>query len=245
MPNKSLERSFLVRVDECGQDGRASLSTLLNYCQESAWQHAESLGLGREKLLSDGVAWVMTRLRVQIVAYPEPGDLVTVYTWPSAKDRYVAYRDFVLSGPNGELGRCTTAWVHMDIHERRMVLLESCDSMMKNPLARALEFTTRAVPRLRGSDRSMKFVTRRADLDVNGHVNNTRYVDYALESVPGHVSSQVFLREMDVSFRHECMAHEKIESLSQENTEKNGWIHMLKRLSDDTELIRAVTFWSS
>ncbi|MGE4291349.1 MAG: acyl-[acyl-carrier-protein] thioesterase [Desulfovibrio sp.] len=236
--------AFTVRVDECGPDGRAGIGTIGNYLQEIAWRHATLLGYGREDLLEKNVAWVMTRMRIQMDGYPLPGEEIRVLTWPSAKDKHLAYRDFRISDANDQMmGRCTTAWAYMDIAERKMVSFHEDGAPMPYSGERSLEFERRSVSRMKDAEHSVGLTSRRSDMDVNGHVNNVHFIEWALESVPDAWLEDFFLREMDISFRQECQAHEQLTSFCAQNGSEMELLHMLKRDADGVEMARISTLW--
>jgi Acyl-ACP thioesterase len=244
MEENNCRTTFTVRVDECGPDGKAGIGTIGNYLQEMAWRHATMLGYGREELLRKNVAWVMTRMRILMDRYPLPGQGVAILTWPSAKDKHLAYRDFFIFDERGEvIGRCTTAWAHMDIAERKMVSFQEEGAPLSYTEDRSLEFEKRAVPRLKSPEFEVGLVSRRSDIDMNGHVNNVHFIEWALESVPLELSATSFLREMDISFRQECQAHEALKSSCGRNGSENEWLHSVKRDNDGAELARVSTVW--
>lgn len=244
MATERLEASFTVRVDECGTDNRVGIGAVGNYLQEIAWRHATLLGYGREALLERNVAWVMTRMRLCMARYPGPGETLRLETWPSARDRHLAYRDFRLYDAAGEiLGRCTTAWANMDVAARRMAPFEEHGEPMPYTGERSLEFERRAVPKLREPEHAQRMVSRRSDLDVNGHVNNVHFVEWALESLPQEWIDGHRLREVDISFRQECHPHTPLTSLCASGGEDGEWLHLLRRDADDVELARVSTLW--
>ncbi|MGE4469441.1 MAG: acyl-[acyl-carrier-protein] thioesterase [Desulfovibrio sp.] len=235
--------SFRIRVDECGPAVQARLGTLANYLQEMAWNHAELLGYGRESLLEANVAWVMTRMRLRLERALLPGTDIRIRTWPSGRDKYLAYRDFVImDGGGDEVGRCTTAWAHMDLEERRMVPLQESAPFPVDAY-RSLLFEGRTVPRLRSAEYSAEIISRRSDLDVNGHVNNVHFMEWALESVPHFWVEAHDFYEMDISFRQECLAQETLSSFCVVNEDKKQLLHCVKRCRDDVELVRVRSYW--
>lgn len=243
VPNHFLEGKFVARVDECGPDGRVRISSIVNYHQEMAWRHAEILGYGRQALLTTNRAWVLTRMRLVLSRALGPGETLQIRTWPSGRDKYLAYRDFVAWSDDGEeVCRCTTAWAHMDVTKRKMVSLHETAPFPKDA-DRSLTFTTRTIPKVREGTHSVAIVSRQSDLDLNGHVNNVHFVEWGMESVPRFWHETHFFCEMDITFRHECLSNEDITSSCVLDETKSSVLHVVKRDIDGVELARMHSIW--
>lgn len=244
MDDNRYKAAFRTRVDECGPDGLVWIGAIGNYLQEVAWNHATLLGYGREDLLRKNAAWVMTRMRIKMERYPSLGQNIHVLTWPSARDKYLAYRDFVLSDDVGEiLCQCTTAWAHMDIEARKMVSFQEDGAPLPYTGERSLTFESRSIQRLRDPEFRAEVISRRSDLDVNGHVNNVHFIEWALESIPQERFNEYILSELDISFRHECHAGERLLSVCSQNGTENELLHLVSREKDAMELARVRTCW--
>ena len=63
-----------------------------------------------------------------------------------------------------------------------------------------------------------------SDTDVNGHLNNTRYVDLACDAAELHLRPHgVFLQELEISYVDECFAGETI---SLYRGKKDGYLYI-------------------
>lgn len=107
-----------------------------------------------------------------------------------------------------------------------------------------------------------KQVARRADMDMNGHINNVTYLAWALETVPEDVYGSMTLSEVEIDYKSECLAGHAVECLAAPTTREKGtstadrkapadasgaraFVHMLRRCDDERcyELVRARTTW--
>ncbi|MBT8406366.1 MAG: hypothetical protein KJP05_02830 [Deltaproteobacteria bacterium] len=59
----------------------ATLVVLCQFMQESAWNHAEHLGLGFSHLSKMDFIWILSRQLLKIYSYPKWGDMIQVHTW--------------------------------------------------------------------------------------------------------------------------------------------------------------------
>ena len=106
------EYSWAVRTYECGPDGAATMASVCNWLQEAASLNAEALAFSKSNFESAGenISWVLTRLKVKMSRFPKWGETVSILTFPRGGRRIVAWRDFVLTGANGEELVCRKLW---------------------------------------------------------------------------------------------------------------------------------------
>lgn len=212
------EYEFRVRTYECGPDGVASLPTLCNYLQEAASIHAESLKFSKSNFDAEhlNISWVLTRMRVQVKRYPKWEDTVKVLTFPRSVRKIVAYRDFVLTLPDGSpLAVATSEWMMIDLAKRRAVAIPSIVSENLNIVRTPVLGETPFAPKLRYPDpvpagESRKtFTATRSCIDLNGHVNNVRYLEWMLEAAPEPKDGDR-VTDLEVVFRSETFVGDPV-----------------------------------
>lgn len=206
---KTYEETFKVRSSEVTPDGRARMASVCEWLQETAGNHALLLNFDISQLNQKKLTWVLHRLHVQIDRYPEWRDEVTIRTWPSAGDTLRAYRDFVILDSKGEeLGRSLSYWLMLNMETRRPVRMprEVLD-MAPSDVSHVLDIKEDRLTFKGEPDLSKTYAVRRSDLDINRHVNNVKYVEWALESMPEDQAT-----EIDIEFRSECRLGDQIHS---------------------------------
>ncbi len=75
--------------------GKMTFSAISRYLQETAWKHADNLGIGFEKALELNQIWVVMRLLIKMQKFPDWGEQIRLETWPRGVDGFWAYRDFL------------------------------------------------------------------------------------------------------------------------------------------------------
>jgi acyl-ACP thioesterase len=209
--------TFAVPAAAGEDDSRlARLLAVLDAMQETAGRHAEILGVGVRDLHAKGLTWVLARLHVRISQVPLAGQAVHIATWPSGRHRLFAVREFKLSDATGsEILRATSAWALMNMETRRPVRLDPHlpvftghpEHMVDDefaPLPTLLPVPAGGRPPVGIPGASpARFNAVAADIDINDHVNNTVYLDWALRAVPGDVRAREPLA-MEASFLGEA-----------------------------------------
>lgn len=239
---------FRVRSYETDPLGRLHTPILCKLLQEVAVAHAEILGVGVESLISGGVAWVLSRLHLEMEkTWPTADDEILIVTWPDAANRLYTERKFEIFGPSDRrIGRVSTLWLVIDLKRRRPVRLPP------QVIDRLKEHEIDPEPRRFGElpepapiERELGFTVRRSDLDLADHVNNTSYVEWAIEAVPDEVWNGRDLAELEIHFLSECHHGQVVVSRSQniERGDVSEIRHQLIRESDGVEVARALTLW--
>ncbi|MFQ5570530.1 MAG: acyl-[acyl-carrier-protein] thioesterase [Rhodothermales bacterium] len=243
---------FRVRAYETDPHGLASIQTLCNYFQEAAGKHARAYGVSIDQLLEHDLTWVLSRLRVHIEAAPVWGDTVRLETWPAGVEGLYAMRDFIFYTVSDEehtprcVGRGTSAWLVVDVHRKRPVRVPpSITEIILPERERALPdaFTKlRPPPR---AEHEARFRVRYSDLDINQHVNNVRYAEWAVESVPDAILHDYRLRDLDLQYRAETTFGDTVIAQAQQAPPGDAPVfdHQLLREHDGRTVALAQTHW--
>jgi len=189
---------------------RLKLSQILNYIQQAAGDHCALLGTHREALMKKGLFWVVLRHRVQITRLPKTGETLKVQTWPMPTTRTAFPRSTVAYDAQGnECFRAISLWVLMDAQSRAMVLPGKTDVTVDGALLGSeLAAPGSIVPRplTNTNNRTIRFT----DLDVNGHMNNCRYLDWVTDILPGNFHGQNLPREFTICYLSEATESETL-----------------------------------
>lgn len=190
----------------------ATLPVLCQFMQESAWRHAENMGFGFSYLKDQDFVWVLARQNVKMNAFPKWGDTIKIETQPLGVEKLFFFREFRLSDANGNsLGYATTAWFIMDLNKRRPQRPNKYFGDRLNKLGLA---TFEKPAKLEADDApeySGKIKAGYSDLDVNGHVNNVRYLGWFLDALPLEFLKSHFIREMAINYLAEAQYGEELE----------------------------------
>ena len=190
--------------------GRLLPSKILYLMQEVAGIHFAQLSMDYESLAQRGLFWAITRNKVQITRLPMRGEKLRLETWPMPTTRVAYPRSIVAYDEAGdEVFRSITLWVLMDLNKRSMILpgksgIEVAGTLRGNELAAPLGLPAKAL-----SNRSSRCV-RFTDLDRNGHMNNTKYMDWIWDLLPSGFHGQHSLREFTVCYLSEAREDQEL-----------------------------------
>ncbi len=203
------------RVDSRDVDlwGQCRPSALLGILQEAATQAALELGAsGPEIRAKYNCLWMVTRSRVELEAPLRWNDLVTVKTWHRGASGASTYRDFDLFRDGKPIGQGTTVWVMVDVDSRklfRMRELKEFQGTDGGELCKNVKL--HRIPMPEHFDQRICRELHYSDTDINGHVNNIHYADFACDSLHlERLGQGKFVRSLQIGYVNECRAGETI-----------------------------------
>jgi len=228
--------------------GTASVLALADYFQEAAGHHAAELGVSMQDLLAEGRAWVLAHFRLEIDRLPEWNEEITIETWPSGLERLFATREVVfLDGDGSTLAQGTSAWLVIDTERRRPMRPPAALYDIEPPDRPApLDANLDDLPAPDRADRDQRFSVRYHDLDLNRHVNNVRYLEWALETLPPSVLDERRCTGLALQFEAEATLGDPIRATAQiDNNEGPLRVrHRLAHADTDASLAHATTTWA-
>ena len=188
---------------------RLRTSRLFELLQEAAIAHTEQLGMGREMTLDRGLLWVVTMHSAEIRRMPEYDETIRVQTWPGETMHVLFPRYYRLETAQGEeLLRSSALWMLVDEKSRRFVFPERHGisiSGVKTPWEHPLP--TAPLPLPCSGERA--FTVPYSYVDLNGHMNNTRYFDLAEDCIPAAAEGRM-LRAVQAEYKAEALLGENL-----------------------------------
>lgn len=197
-------QTFPINDNAVDRYGRLKPSMILFYAQEVAGRHCNLISMDYDSLAGKGMFWAIIRQRVQITRLPNRDEIIRVETWPMPNTRSAFPRSVVAYDENGdEVFRTISLWVLMDIRTRSMILpgksgLVIPGTLRGNELAPPGSLSPRVLVNHRR--RTVCYT----DLDRNGHMNNTRYLDWIDDLFPSAFHENHTVRELTVCYLSEA-----------------------------------------
>jgi acyl-ACP thioesterase len=210
--------------------------------QEIAWEHANILGFGYERLKKENQFWVLSRLHVKINRRPEWRELFNLETWSRGTDGFYGYRDFNFTDrENNSIIQSTSSWLILDQNTRRIVRL---NNFKEFPEYSESSFGSNPV-RLKPphSDEKLKFSpVLFNEIDINQHFNTGRYIERITDSYSFDFHESYEISELEVNFLKEGMPDDML-AVKKEKVDELTHICSVIRESDKADLIIARIVW--
>ncbi len=210
------EHKTLIDTRDVDGRGHCRPSALLGHLQEAATLAAEGRGFGRDMLMARyGAFWMLARLWYRVERPIRWGEELTIHTWHRGGKGASMYRDFDLYVQGERVGEAVSVWVLVQLADRKMLRLsqvpelEGTEGGERN---KNIQLNKLRMPE------NMQLTERRlmhySDTDINAHVNNTRYADFACDAIHAEgLGEGQFIREMQLGYHAECRPGEVIDLL--------------------------------
>lgn len=202
---KLWQREYILRAGDFDKFDSIKPSAVLDLFQDAAGQHAEELGVGFNALLEREYLWVLTRVKFKILSAPSRYQTVVVKTWPLPPNRLNYRREYCIENQNGKkLVIGSSEWVIIHSSERRLLSVPDLysftdgfceDVMFEDKLKKVRDFDTNSKPHIVNIGFS--------DLDINDHVNNTRYANYVMDAI--NPTKDDTIESFQIDYRKEVM----------------------------------------
>jgi medium-chain acyl-[acyl-carrier-protein] hydrolase len=239
---------FTVRVFEIDARGTLGARGLCDYLQEAAGNHARDLGVGVPEMRDKGLTWVLSRIRVRIGRLPKAGEQVRILTWHSGFERLFSLRDFSLVDAGGnQIVAAVSAWVVFDLRSRRPVRPRTAFSpSVAGDIQRVFAANLDKLPACGDIREGIAISVRWSDLDVNQHVNNSRYAEWVAEGANAERRDGEILAGMDIDYLAETLYPDSVVvKCCRDKGTSSRMDHSIVRASDGTEAVRARTEWKA
>jgi acyl-ACP thioesterase len=242
---KTWKDEYFVHWQEADLMGFATMTTICNYLQETAWHHANHHGFGYDDAGQVNRFWVILRWFVKMDRYPKWRDKIFVETWPRPPDGLFAYRDYEITTFEGEkMGAASSTWLILNVQTRRPQKLELVKNMLHLTTDKmALGENAAKIDVPAGIECKESLITKYCDIDFNGHVNNTRYVEWCLNLFDAGFHQMNRLASFQVNFIHECKSGEEIEMMIHQSDPENH-IVLAKNKTTGKEVFAAELGWA-
>lgn len=238
-----------IRFSETDFQSNWKPAAFFSAMQEAGSHHASHLGYDYRDMFSAGMSWVLARAIIRFDGFPQAGETVEIETWPKGfHNKLFFMRDFYIRTEKGnQLAAASCAFVLIDLKARRILPLrvlkgELPDNQGRSAIAEIPDKLS--IPE--GLEEKMCVQAAYSDIDLMGHVNNTRYVEWVCDCFPAEFYQQHGMREIQVNFLNEVKAGEKV-SIRVVARDEEPLVSLVagKNLDSGAAAFEAVVKWKS
>ena len=201
------DETFVLRPRDCDLNDKWRPSAILETMQDAAGVHSKLLGCGRDDLIRQNIVWVLSRMELHMERYPSSGEEVTVHTFPTPTRICFFPRYYIFTDTHGEMiGKAGSLWLLLDLGTRRMLPPGDIGKLIPDNRDLSVPMSLPAtVGNLQGEEFVSEYSPRYTDLDVNGHVNNTRYADWLCNSLGIELMKEYEPESIILNYNHEVL----------------------------------------
>lgn len=188
-------------------------SAVLGFLQEAATRASLALHIsGPEALEKYNALWMVTRNWVEMEKPVRWNDLLTIRTWHRGAGGASSYRDFDILRDGEVIGQGVSLWVLVDAAEHKLMKMKGLAEFQSTDggeLNKPIKLHRARMPE-QFDGRSLREM-RYSDTDINGHINNIHYADFACDAIHlERYGEGKFVRTFQLDYITECMAGETV-----------------------------------
>lgn len=206
---------------------RLKLKTLCDLFNDMAELHTLEQHVNVAALNTMGLTWMLRRIHIGIVDMPKWEEKVWIETWNPSFDGLLVPRAYKVEDSRADirkLGRLRafayTEWMIIRLENRRPERPAPYMSHLAGHYAEELPFTGKLLDKDEAKGRfdpglypnrfSRDFQACYSDIDFNGHVTQSSYVQWMLNAHPEAFLESRSIREMEVVYLHEIRPEAKV-----------------------------------
>lgn len=234
--NRSVaEKEYEVNYYEIDYKERLLITSLVNYFGDIATKHSENVGGGLSYSRKNGVAWVLYKWNIDIKHYPEYGQKIRVRTNACSFRKFYGYRTFeVFDKEDNMIAKANSIWLLIDTNKRK--ILRITEDMYKifgltEKDNKPLLIKNVKLPKKFTIEKS--FNVRYSDIDTNKHVNNVKYIDWILETIPLNIILEYNIKHINITYEKEALYGEKIKIFTELKKQDEGYVSLHKIIDNN------------
>ena len=212
-----------VHFNDVNIENQLTMKGALRLMQEASNCHSNQVGYGLNQIPQTGYSWVLHQQRCHMYQRPGWGTKLTIRTWSRGAEGLICLRDFEMLDEQGnKVAVATTSWLLIDARSQKMLKVPAGmmdeygtveDAVFDEPMKRLKMLTD--------APKTWEYTILKRDIDINRHVNNLCYLDYAVESLPAGVEVVDF-NDVTIMYKKAALLGDSIACFGDWETDEHG-----------------------
>ena len=229
-----------IPFDMADMNGHIKLPDVILLSLQVSGMQSIELGVSDKTILEDyNLVWIITEYDIEVARLPHFAEEITIETEALSYNRLFCYRRFTIYDETGqELIHMMATFVLMDRDSRKVHAVEPeivapYQSDFDKKLIRGPKYESLNEPI------SKDYHVRFYDLDMNGHVNNSKYLDWIFEVMGADFLTQYIPKKINLKYVKEVRPGGVITSA----VERTGLESKHEIISDGATNAQAIITW--
>lgn len=199
------EKEYEINTYNVDSNLKCKFSSLVDYLWDIVISQSDSLGETNQGFVHNNCVWVLLKYDINIYEYPKLKEKITVDTEVLGVKKFYGYRGYTIKNSQGKvIADALSIAILIDIEKRRPVRI-SPEQYEVYGIKGELEDPTPLddILNLEKEDFSKEYPVRFSDIDSNNHVNNVRYMEMSIDTLPRDILKEYYLSNIKVLFKKE------------------------------------------
>lgn len=204
MENTISSLKILIQCQEADYQGNYRISNLMSKLSDLATINALQIGIWNNNL-SENYGFVLTKETIILKRPIKINELIKLSTRASGYKRIQFSRNYWVEDENGEeIASIYSLWTLIDLKKRKVIKPEKAGIIM--PEIIPYNYTISCYNEI-NDNIELSFIMERtvlySDVDINQHLNNSRYFEWAFDILPIEFFKENYFKEISVVFKKE------------------------------------------
>ena len=217
-----LSKDWEINFTQCAPNGYLKYTELCNLLQLTAAAHSEIGGISFSDMQEFNQAWVLSRMRVEIIDLPKWRDIVTVKTWINSLENSRSIRALEMYVNGKKIVGSETFWAVFNTEKRRPETLAlPYEHFELYPDTKATVETFSKINITHEKEMLFERTVFLSDLDIVNHANNVKYFEWCLDLVDEKLILNQQIESFEMNFLKELSLKDKVsihENINEDNT---------------------------
>ena len=212
---------------------------IIKILENAGGMHSDSIKCGYTDIEETGKGWVILAWKIKVLSRPKYNTEVETHTWVRDINKIFTYRDYKMYDEDGNLAVIATSkWAMIDVKRGKIAEITSKIEKDYQPEDISV-FEERKIDKL--AEPETVILKRdcpvlRGDIDMNGHVHNVNYLNYAYETLPAEVYENETLNNIEIMYKRQIKLGDKIVCFYTKENNK----HIVTIKSEDEQTLHAI-----
>lgn len=174
-------------------------------------ENAVSFNLAYQEMMKRNMCWVLYRQHLRYHHIVRALDAIKVTTWPGVVEGPIIPRFFILEKEDGtRVGEAVTSWVLINVETRRPLRPSVLEGELPENQGLTPPMPLPSTLRIENAQCVEERTVRYSDVDINGHMNNAKYLDWVCDMLPMAKIRAQGICEWQVNYISEALPGERL-----------------------------------
>lgn len=209
---------YRVGLTDIGKSNKLTNKAIIKILENAGSVHSESVGLGLNDIPRTNISWIVLGWKIKVISRVNYNEQLVVKTWGRDYNKVTMFRDYeIYDSKENLIAIATSKWAMINAKTGKLELIEKeqiekYESEDKKVFDEEINFKLKDIKQ---SERELYYAIQRRDIDINNHVHNLYYLDFAYEILPKEVYEEGENNNIEIMYKKEIKLGEKIKLLYQ------------------------------
>ncbi|MGN1326517.1 MAG: acyl-[acyl-carrier-protein] thioesterase [Clostridia bacterium] len=207
------EYKYIIGLNDVNKSNKIKNKAILKVLENGGGMHSEAVGYGLNEMEKTHISWILLGWKVKVIYRPNYNEEITIKTWGRNFSRVSTYRDFEVYDEKGKLCIIATSkWAAIDIKEGKLKELtpEIIEPYQCEERAVFQDGNIEKLKEPKEIQTKTEYVATRRDIDINNHVHNLYYLDFAYEALPEEVYRAEECNNIEIMYKKQVQLNDHI-----------------------------------